>query len=85
MKNRVFYYCRAREAVKYLKSKILRKNPRIQCHALELVEVAVKSCGPVFHAEVAAPEFMSVLARLTQIKEIPSQVISTSNSYCYRS
>lgn len=57
-----------------MRSKLLKKNPRVQHLGLELIEFATRSCPDVLLPQVATPNIMNVLVRLLKIPELPPPV-----------
>lgn len=71
---------RPREAVKHLKSRLIKKNGKIQYLTLELIDMAMLKCKLPFHTQVASKDFMNVIVRLGLMKDIPQNVIFLLNS-----
>lgn len=51
-------FCRAKDAAKTLRKRLLHTNPRIARNALTLTETLVQNCGRELHAQIATREFM---------------------------
>ncbi len=58
---------RTPEMIRVIRSRLVKKNPQIQCLALDLLDVTVRNCPGLFHQYVATEEFMSVLAKLLKV------------------
>ena len=67
---------RPKEAVKVIKSRLMKKNPRIQWLTLELLGDCMDLCSLPFHQQVCTKEFMQGLITVLRIKEIPPQIIT---------
>ena len=68
-------YNRAKEAVKYIKTRLLKKNPRIQFLALKLLGTAMNKCSLSFHSQVCSKDFLKALVTILGISEMPEQII----------
>ncbi len=67
---------RSAEAANCIRARIIKKNPRIQCLALELLDVAVRTGTPTLHAHVGTPEFINILVRLLKVPDLSPIVTS---------
>lgn len=74
--------CRASDAVRGIKSRLVKKNPTIQCLALELLENAIRNCSPALHQQVATEHFMNILLKLVRLPDIDLTVLFVRPSRC---
>jgi VHS domain len=65
---------RPKEASKYIKQRLLKKNPRIQWLALTLLDGAMTNCKLQFHSQVCTKDFMKGMITILNISDIPEQI-----------
>jgi hypothetical protein len=53
--------------VQGVRGRLIKKNPKIQCLAIELLVHLVRNCPGTVHECVATEEFMGVLAKLVKV------------------
>jgi hypothetical protein len=67
-------FYRAEKAVHVLKGRLAKKNPQIQCNALDLLVVMLKNCPGPFHKATSTEEFLQIFPKLLSIPGIPPKV-----------
>ena len=66
---------RAPIAAQSIRGRIIKKDPQIQCLAIELLENGIRNCHDSFHREIAADNFMGVILRLIKRSDISPNVV----------
>lgn len=68
--NEYLYFCEGGsvvDSVNLIRSKLLKKNPHVQCLAILLLGNTVRHCTARLHQQVATDEFMGVLVKLLKV------------------
>lgn len=61
-----------------MKSKILKKNPKVQCLALEFIEFVARTYPDLFLPQFEGSQVMNAMVRLVGIPSVPPVVLSAS-------
>jgi ADP-ribosylation factor-binding protein GGA len=55
-----------KEAVKFIRKKLIHQNPKVKFLALLVLEMAMDKCGYPFHQQVGTKDFMNIMMQLLQ-------------------
>ena len=72
---RIQFIFRIPEAVRLIKSKLLKKNSNVQCLAILLVGNAVRNCTATLHRLIATEDFMGILTKLIKVPGLSPTVL----------
>lgn len=61
------YYYSVPDSINLIRSKLLKKNPQVQCLAILLLGNTVRHCTARLHQQIATEEFMGILIKLLKV------------------